>query len=329
MAGRPLGNVLDELEQALVGPVDVLEHEDRRSLLADPLEEGAPGREQLLALERAKFLQPEQAEQLWLDPAPLALIGDIFVEGGCDLRSCRRMVVAFGEPGTLTDHFAERPERDALAVGRGAALMPEHALDEPVDVLKELPGQAALAGPCLAGDRHKPQPPLACCRMEEVLEQSELLIASDEWRFEPLRAADAADLGDDALGSPGDDRSSLALQQLFAGRLVGNRLGRGLIGRLAHKDAARRCHRLEAACGVDQVARDHALVRGAERDGRLAGQHRSPGLDGLPVLVGAERAHDVDQVEGRADGACRSCSPISSALRAWPRIVIPRRSASS
>ena len=46
---RPGQEVLDEVEQALVGPLEVPEDEDRRRLLGQPLEERPPCREELLA----------------------------------------------------------------------------------------------------------------------------------------------------------------------------------------------------------------------------------------------------------------------------------------
>ena len=74
--------------------------------------------------------------------------------------------------------------------------------------------------------------------------------------------------------------------------------GRGPLRRLADEDGARRRDRLEPAGGVDEVAGDHALVRRAEGDGRLAGQDAGAGLDRR-----ASRArHRVDQVERRPDG---------------------------
>ena len=47
--------------------------------------------------------------------------------------------------------------------------------------------------------------------------------------------------------------------------------------------------RLEPAGGVDEIARDHALVRGAERDGGLAGQHPGACLDPGPETRDARR----------------------------------------
>ena len=48
-AGRPVGEVVDEVEQAVVGPVQILEDEHQRPLLGQRLEQAAPRRERLVA----------------------------------------------------------------------------------------------------------------------------------------------------------------------------------------------------------------------------------------------------------------------------------------
>ena len=60
--------------------------------------------------------------------------------------------------------------------------------------------------------------------------------------------------------------------------------------------------RLDARGGVDEVARDHPLALGAERDRRLAGQHAGAGAQvGAPSSwPSADRG---DQVERGADRA--------------------------
>ena len=71
MRAAPLEHVVDEVEEARIGPLEVLEDEDRHAQVRDALEERAPGREQLLALAGAAFLEAEQLEEPRLDPAPL------------------------------------------------------------------------------------------------------------------------------------------------------------------------------------------------------------------------------------------------------------------
>jgi len=56
--------VVDEVEQARIGPLKVLEHEHGRALFGDALEEQAPGREERVATARRSLLDAQEAEQL-------------------------------------------------------------------------------------------------------------------------------------------------------------------------------------------------------------------------------------------------------------------------
>ena len=56
-AGRPLGEMVDEVEQPVVGPVKILEDEHERALLRQPLEVPAPGREALVRRSSAPRLR--------------------------------------------------------------------------------------------------------------------------------------------------------------------------------------------------------------------------------------------------------------------------------
>ena len=117
---------------------------------------------------------------------PLGLVGDVLLEHRGDRRAGRRLVVGLLEAGAAADHLAERPERDALAVGRAAAVVPPDGLDQPVDVLEELPGEARLADAGRPDDADEPRPALAAGRVEQVLELAQLLVAADERRLERL-----------------------------------------------------------------------------------------------------------------------------------------------
>ena len=136
-------------------------------------------------------------------------------------------------------------------------------------------------------------------RVEEVLEQPELVVAPDERRLERVGPAAAAALGDDAQGPPRGDRRRLALE------------------RSARPRARRRC----AALAARWVASPTSTVPGAATDWRRAAVlTRSPAT--MPWLVaprvtaaspvrtparawiaGPERPHRVDELEGRPDGA--------------------------
>ena len=95
--------------------------------------------------------------------------------------------------------------------------MPADRLEHAVDVLQELPGQAALADPGRPGHRHEAGATLARRRVEEVLEQAQLVVAADERRLERLPSGPAPPaLGHDAQGTPGRHRGGLALEDLLA-----------------------------------------------------------------------------------------------------------------
>ena len=189
----PLHQVIDEVEQADVGVVRLLEDHDDRQLRRQVLEERPPRGEELVRVDGRALAQPEQREECGLDPARLFLVRDVLADDCCHALPRRRLVVGLDEARAAADHLAERPERDALAVGRAAAGVPPDLLDQPVEVLLELPRQARLADPRRPHDAHEARLPLACAGVEQVLEQAQLLVPPDERRLERLAAVAAAD----------------------------------------------------------------------------------------------------------------------------------------
>ena len=70
--GRPVHEVLEELEQRRVRPVQVFDDEYERALGRDGLEERAPGREGLLALRGdVAFGRADETRELAFDPRTL------------------------------------------------------------------------------------------------------------------------------------------------------------------------------------------------------------------------------------------------------------------
>ena len=161
------------------------------------------------------------------------------------------------------DHLAERPERDRPRRRRASG-----------------PGATRLARRCRRGTSRTPRPAGSCrCRrsrrprrggsaglgagrVEEVLEEAELDVAADEGRFEGVRPAAPAALGDDPDGAPGRDRRDLALEE-SARRRPRTRSRREAARNVASPTSTvlGRGGRLEARRRVHEVARDHALVR--------------------------------------------------------------------
>src|SRR6266851_5676322 len=76
-APRPVEQVFDEVEQARVGPLHVLEREHRRIRLGEPLEEEPPGGEEILLVASLMLRKPEQLREARLEKAALLGVEDL------------------------------------------------------------------------------------------------------------------------------------------------------------------------------------------------------------------------------------------------------------
>ena len=167
---HPGREVLDQLEQRLLCPVNVLEDEHERLLLRHslrPLARG-PG-DLLLAALRVDGLEDarSQAEQ----------VGDhLVLAGHAELldRDVERVVV--DDPGRAFDHLGERPVGDPLAVREAAAGKDGGALQ----CVAELVRKPALADTGLAVDREQVGPLVAQRALVRVAQKLELGVAPDE-----------------------------------------------------------------------------------------------------------------------------------------------------
>ena len=110
---RPAGEVLDEVEQRLLGPLHVVEHEHERPAARERLEQLADRPERLLARRRARP-QAERAGEPLLDLAAVVLAASSAAQ------AWRAASSAASRPAirAAADRFRDRPERDALAVGQ-------------------------------------------------------------------------------------------------------------------------------------------------------------------------------------------------------------------
>ena len=178
---HPVGEVLDQLEERLLGPVDVLEAEDDRLCLGELLDEGPGGPGDLLrralAVERLQHAGGEAEE-----------VGDGLVLAVC-LELLERLLdrVVVGDARNGLDHLGQGPVGDALAV-REAATDEHRCALEPVD---ELAREPALADAGLAVDREQVGAAVAHRAVEGVAEQLELGFAADQRRADARRAARA------------------------------------------------------------------------------------------------------------------------------------------
>ena len=212
VAPRPVEQVLDEVEQARVGPLHVLEGEHRRIALREALEEEPPGGEEVLLVARLVLGQPEQVREARLEEAPLFGVEEVLLERGVQLGQRRRRLLLLGDAAAHAHHVRERPVRHAFAVGEAAPAVPVHGVRDAVEVLVELPREPRLADAGDAGQRDEVRLVLVRRGVEEVLDLAKLAIAADERRFEPLRLQRAAQAGDDALRPPERGEPLLALE---------------------------------------------------------------------------------------------------------------------
>src|SRR5207302_6565183 len=157
-----------------------------------------------------------------------------------------------------------------LPVGEAASAVPVDCLGDPVEVLVELPPESRLPYSGDAGHRQEARLALVRAGVEEVLDRAQLAVASYERRLETVRFQRSAQTGHDAQCPPQRREAVFALQ-LERARLLEDD---GVLGRtprrLADVHRAGRRARLDARRGVDEIAGDHALSLGSDRDGRFA-----------------------------------------------------------
>ena len=115
-AARPVGDVLDEVEERGLAPVDVVEHEHERALARRGLEEPPDRPEGLLAR------RPASATPISCDDVPAdELLVLVALEHRADLRLDDVGQVEVGQARRLLDRLDHREVRDALAVGQAPA----------------------------------------------------------------------------------------------------------------------------------------------------------------------------------------------------------------
>jgi hypothetical protein len=275
----PLQQVLEEVEQARVRPLHVLEDEHRRRLLGEPLEQDPPGREKVLLIAGHALLHTEQVREPRLDPGALLGIGNVLFDRGLQLGPRRSRFLIVDDLAAHTHHLGECPVGHALAVGETAAAVPPDVSGQAVDVLLELPGEAGLAD--ASDPDHGDEVCLLLLRacVKELLDQAELALPADEGGLEALGFERAGAACRHPECAEEWDRLCLALEFMDAGVGVGDRGLARALGGLADQHRAGFGCGLDARGGVDEVAGDHPLALGAERNRGLAGEHPRAGTE--------------------------------------------------
>ena len=127
---HPLDELVDEVEQALVRPVQVLDDEHERPLLGERLEEAAPGGEGLatsVAPELALAAEPDEGEEVRLDPgyvvrsvdasstAPRIFSAATSLGGSCSwMPACALTISPSAQSVTPSPYARQRPCRQVM-----------------------------------------------------------------------------------------------------------------------------------------------------------------------------------------------------------------------
>lgn len=102
-----VAKVLDEIEKSGGGPLDVVEHDQQRSLSSDGFEEKAYRHERLLYVRVSPRQSEDRHESIrgansaWLDAKQPSKLAQYLVVGGC-----------VSDLSRLSDDFGDRPEGD-------------------------------------------------------------------------------------------------------------------------------------------------------------------------------------------------------------------------
>ena len=266
--------MIDEVENAIVGPVQILEHEHQRPLLSKGLEKATPRRERLrpaLLRRSTRAAESDERPKLARDALRLGRIGRGY-RGG-ELLLGDRGGIAVEDLDLRLDDLGERPERDRLAVGKSAAAAPRDKVTVRLDRAAKLVDEPTFPDPWHPDDGDELGGALALDARKRVREHVELLRASNE--LSSMAALDAntrARLDCD----PHRDRLRLPFRADRLRVSVDDHVPGCAVGLLADEDPVHRSRRLQARCGIDDVAGGHPFSRlrpCAEGDEGLARVH--------------------------------------------------------
>ena len=184
-AAAPRDEVLDEIEQRRLGPVEVVEDDEQRAFGGERLQEAPHRPERLLRGERRAEAQHPRER----------VSGLVVACHRGELGARDRRLVAVGDPRAGPQGLGDGQERGALARGLAAAV--QHA-SAAVQRGGELGGQPRLADPRRADDRQQPERARRDRVVEGLHRALQLVGAPDERHLERHRSR-AVDLAvDDA-----------------------------------------------------------------------------------------------------------------------------------
>ena len=270
-----LRQVLDEVEEGRLGPVDVLEHDHPRSYPRERGEQSPRTPEELL--DRKRLARQAERRRHARDGRGPFLLGHARLEA----RASRGGFVVLSDARGVAHYLGERPERDALAVRQApAAVHSRHVRDagrESVDEMR-LPGTRV-------GDRRDEA---ALARLDRLVERraqdGELSPATDEG----AQAATDPSSGPQLSQPVRRHRLGLPLQPQRLDGIGLDRVADQPEGQLTEEDLHRRGGLLESRRRVDGVAGHHALA-GAQ----VAGDHLARVHAGAVLEAHAPRALEL------------------------------------
>ena len=260
-----------------------------------------PGAEQVLLVAGRTCLKAQKLRQAGLDEASLLGVVDVLTQRRSKLAQRDSTVLLFEDAGPAAHHLRQRPERDPVAVCHTSAPMPPRVGSQAVDVLLEFPRQPRLPDAANARHGHEMGSPFGRRRMEQVLDQARLRVATGERRLDLVGPHAASDQADDASGSPQLDRLGLSLELVDTGILVDDRGLGGMPGRFPDKDRPNWRSRLDPGRGVHEIAGHHPLSARAHGDRCLPGQDPGTGAQICDPNLFPQCGDGGREVEGRAD----------------------------
>ncbi len=180
------------------------------------------------------------------------------------------MPVPLGDAGRLSHRLDERPERDAVPVGKAAPAQRPHVSR----LLEELVSEPRLADARLAEHRDRLDAPPLLRPVARFQEERELFLAADHGRLGmPEHSLLVLCHRDEAVGG---HALGLALELERLDLFDLDRLPDEPVGRLADENLECRRRLLEPRCDVDRVAGDEPLTRGGVPGDDLTRVHAGP-----------------------------------------------------
>ena len=234
--------MVQEVQQQLISPVQVLNHQHGRALLGQRLQEPPPGRERLHPPVAAKLHaagQPHQGRQVLSHPGRLRLLADEAGDRPLQLGGGLLGRIGVQDAGLGLDDLPQRPQRHPLPVGQAAALTPGDQLPVGLDQLREFPDEPAFADPRHPDQGHQLRRLLGAGSGQRVGEQAAFPLPSDQGP--DRRLVDVhPETGPRPKHQPHRHRVGLALGIDRLRRLISDLPVGGPEGRRIHQDAVDR-----------------------------------------------------------------------------------------